>query len=74
MASAGTDGTGLGMFRRMNDDLILELGDRDRFLAVGAGALLAGKLIGDAKAFQATRTGDWDRHGVGTELGDWSWG
>ena len=51
------------MIGRMDDDLLLQLGDRDRLLATRAGTLLAGELIGDAEPFQAAWARDGDRHG-----------
>ena len=65
---AGADRAGLGMLRRVDDHLILFLGDRDDRLALRAGALLAGEFVGHAEPLQAAGAGDVDRHG-GEERG-----
>ena len=62
--AARADRAGFGMLRRMDDHLILLLGDGDDRLALRAGALLAGKFIGHAESLQAARAGDVDGHGA----------
>ncbi len=54
-------GVGGAMFRRMNDDFFIPVGDLDLLLAFRAGALFARKLVADVKAGVTTRTGNTDR-------------
>ena len=58
---AGADRPGLGVLGRVDDDLILELGNLDDRLALFARALLAGKFVGDRKLGEAAWASDVDR-------------
>jgi hypothetical protein len=51
------------MLGRVDNHLLIELGDHDRLFAAGAGPLLASELIGDAEALEAAGTGNLNGHG-----------